>query len=100
MPRQSTVTGIQLENLATSLAPTVEVINEINDALAPLFVQAISKTLTSLIKLIQECAQLLENIHQVLYAIIDLHPKSEAAGSLSPEKTEHVGKFMKYEVHA
>ncbi|KAJ6470510.1 hypothetical protein C8R45DRAFT_937418 [Mycena sanguinolenta] len=41
------------------------------------------------------CAELLENVQQVLFAIINLHIKSEAAGSLSPAMTEHVGGFMK-----
>ncbi|KAF8203490.1 hypothetical protein K438DRAFT_1932541 [Mycena galopus ATCC 62051] len=36
----------------------------------------------------------MENIHQVLYAIINLHIKSEAAGTLPPAKMDHVGTFM------
>ena len=53
MPRHSTVTEIRLENLAASLTFMVEVLNELIDPFAPPFVHAISKTLTSLIKLIQ-----------------------------------------------
>ena len=119
MPRQPTVTEIRLENLAACLASAVTLLTELNDAFAPSFVQPISNTVASLLKLVQvlrapmrnalthqicqnvkqnkkECAELLENIHQVLFAIINLHIKSEAAGSLSPAMTEHVGSFMKY----
>ncbi|KAJ6480894.1 hypothetical protein C8R45DRAFT_1004026, partial [Mycena sanguinolenta] len=41
------------------------------------------------------CVQLLENIHQVLHGIIELHIKSDAPGSLSPAMMDHVEKFMK-----
>ncbi|KAJ6470463.1 hypothetical protein C8R45DRAFT_1104883 [Mycena sanguinolenta] len=102
MPHQPTVTEIRLENLTACLTPAVTLLNELN-AFAPPFVQPISNTVASLLKLVQnvkqnkkEVAELLENIHQVLFAIIDLHVKSEALGSLSPAMTEHVGKFMKY----
>ncbi|KAJ6492112.1 P-loop containing nucleoside triphosphate hydrolase protein, partial [Mycena sanguinolenta] len=41
------------------------------------------------------CAEMLENMHQVLFAIVSLYIKSEAAGSLTPAIMEHVGRFMK-----
>ncbi|KAJ7805390.1 hypothetical protein B0H14DRAFT_3153446 [Mycena olivaceomarginata] len=41
-----------------------------------------------------ECAQLMENIHPVLYAIINLHLKAETVESLSPETLYNIGKFM------
>ncbi|KAJ6452118.1 hypothetical protein C8R45DRAFT_1083548 [Mycena sanguinolenta] len=102
MPHQPTAIEIQLKNLAECLTLALEMLNELNSAFAPPFVQPISSTVASLVKLIQnvkqnrkECAQLLENIHQVLYAIIELHIRSEVTGSLSPEMTEQVGTFMK-----
>ncbi|KAF7346842.1 hypothetical protein MSAN_01823400 [Mycena sanguinolenta] len=102
MPRQHTVPDIQLGSLADRLVPTIDVLNELNDAFAPPFIQHISNTVASLLELIQnvkqnkrECVQLLENINQVLYAIIELHVKSETTGSLPPEMTYHVGKFTK-----
>ncbi|KAJ7368844.1 hypothetical protein DFH08DRAFT_762954 [Mycena albidolilacea] len=36
----------------------------------------------------------MENIHQVLYAIINLYLESETAGSLDPAMLDHIGKFM------
>ncbi|KAJ6447888.1 hypothetical protein C8R45DRAFT_1084598, partial [Mycena sanguinolenta] len=102
MPRQPTVTEIRLQNIADCLAPTVAVLNELNDVFAPPFVEPISNTVVSLLMIVQnvkqnkkDCAQLLENIYQVLLAIIGLHVKSESMGSLSPVMTEHLGKFMK-----
>ena len=53
MPRQPTVTEIRLENIADCLAPTEEVLNELNDAFAPPFVQPISNTVASLLKRVQ-----------------------------------------------
>jgi hypothetical protein len=41
-----------------------------------------------------ECAQLLENIHPVLYAIISLHLKSETVESLAPAMLDNIGRFM------
>ncbi|KAJ7249529.1 hypothetical protein B0H12DRAFT_1300352 [Mycena haematopus] len=73
MPRQPTVTETRLENIIACLTPAVTVLNDLNSAFAPPFIQPISNTVSSLIKLVQsvkqnkkECAQLMENIHQVL----------------------------------
>jgi hypothetical protein len=41
-----------------------------------------------------ECVQLLENIHQLLYAIINLHIKS--AGTMSPENLYEIARFTEY----
>ncbi|KAJ7825777.1 hypothetical protein B0H14DRAFT_3145182 [Mycena olivaceomarginata] len=41
-----------------------------------------------------ECAQLMENIHPVLYAIINLHLKAETVESPSPEMLHNLGNFM------
>jgi hypothetical protein len=35
----------------------------------------------------------MENIHQVLYAIINLYIRSETAGSLPPAMLDNIGKF-------
>ena len=51
MPREPTVTEIRLENLTACLTPAVTLLNELNDAFAPPFVQPISNTVASLLKL-------------------------------------------------
>ncbi|KAJ7927027.1 hypothetical protein B0H13DRAFT_1861789 [Mycena leptocephala] len=40
-----------------------------------------------------DCIRLLENIHQILYTIVNLHIRSETAGSLHPAMQGHIGKF-------
>ncbi|KAJ7219029.1 hypothetical protein B0H12DRAFT_1241504 [Mycena haematopus] len=101
MPHQPTVTEARLENLTAWLTPAISILSSLHDTFAPPFVQPISNTIGSLVNLVQnvkqnkkECAQLVENILQVLYAIIDLHIKSEVPGSLSPVMMDHVGAFM------
>jgi hypothetical protein len=41
-----------------------------------------------------ECTHLMENISQVLYAIINLHIRGETVGSLPPSMLDNIGKFM------
>ncbi|KAF8137994.1 hypothetical protein K438DRAFT_1881062, partial [Mycena galopus ATCC 62051] len=36
----------------------------------------------------------MENIHEVLFAIVNLYVKSETAGSVPPAILDHIGKFM------
>lgn len=44
----------------------------------------------------QDCVELVENIHQLLYAIVNLHTKSDTLGSLSPAILHHMGNFIEY----
>ncbi|KAJ7896709.1 hypothetical protein B0H14DRAFT_3605161, partial [Mycena olivaceomarginata] len=101
MPRQPTVTEIHLDNITACLTPALTLLNELNDSFSPPFLQSISNTIRSLINAVQnvkrnknECARLMENIHQVLYTIIDLHIQSETPGSLPLAMLDHIGKFM------
>ncbi|KAJ7900637.1 hypothetical protein B0H14DRAFT_3752918 [Mycena olivaceomarginata] len=101
MPRQSTVTEICLNNIKGCLTPALTLLKELNDAFGPPFIQPIANTIESLIDMVQnvkqnndECAQLMENIHPVLYAIINLHLKAETVESLSPEMLDNIRKFM------
>ncbi|KAJ7848249.1 hypothetical protein B0H14DRAFT_3673445 [Mycena olivaceomarginata] len=99
MPRQSTVTEIRLANITACLTPALTLLNELNDAFGPPFIQPISNTVLSLMSMVQnvnrhECTDLMENIHKVLYVIVELHIKSEIAGSLPPSVVDHIGKFV------
>jgi hypothetical protein len=49
MPRQPSVTEIRLDNIIAFLTPALAILNELNDAFGPPFVQAISNTILSLI---------------------------------------------------
>ncbi|KAJ7331322.1 hypothetical protein DFH08DRAFT_940026 [Mycena albidolilacea] len=100
MPRQPTVTEIRLDNIVACLTPALILLNELSDAFGPPFIQLISNTVDTLINMLKnvkqnknDCAQLLENIHKVLYAIINLHLKSEIVGSLPPAMLDNIGRF-------
>jgi hypothetical protein len=53
MPRQSTVIEIRLDNITACLTPIVTLLNELNDAFGPPFIQPISNTILSLITTVQ-----------------------------------------------
>ncbi|KAJ7451914.1 hypothetical protein FB451DRAFT_1524463 [Mycena latifolia] len=103
MPPQPTVAEIRLNNTLTCLAPVITLLTELSDAFGTPFVPAISNTTLSLMTAVQlanvkknkeDCIQLLENVYQLLCAIVNLHIKSETKGSLPPATLDHVGKFM------
>ncbi|KAJ7446964.1 hypothetical protein FB451DRAFT_1188474 [Mycena latifolia] len=101
MSPQPTVADIRLNNTITCLAPVITLLNKLSDAFGTPFVPAISSTTLSLITAVQnvkknkeDCSQLLENVYQLLCAIVNLHVKSETKGNLPPATLHHVGKFM------
>ncbi|KAF8180485.1 hypothetical protein K438DRAFT_1768391 [Mycena galopus ATCC 62051] len=73
MPRQTTVAEIRLDNITTCLKLAVPLLNELNDVFGPPFVQTITQTIQAIINLIE----LMDSIHQVQSAIINLHIKSD-----------------------
>jgi hypothetical protein len=113
------VTGICLNNIVVCLTPAVTLLKELNHSFDSSFVQPIANTIETLINVLQligpggrhskklsyiipqnvkqnkkECAQLMEHIHQVLYAIINLYFKSETVGSLLPTLLDNVNNFI------
>ncbi|KAJ7033894.1 hypothetical protein C8F04DRAFT_604874, partial [Mycena alexandri] len=100
-PHQPTVTEIRITTIVACLEPPIKLLNTVHDAFGTPFVPAISNTTQSLITGIQnakknkeECIQLMEHVHQVLYALVNLHLKGETPGSLPPTTLYHVGRFM------
>ncbi|KAJ7800701.1 hypothetical protein B0H14DRAFT_2615966 [Mycena olivaceomarginata] len=98
MLRRTAATDIRLDS---TIAPTLTLLEDLDDAFGPQFIQPISNTIQTLINAVlnvkrnkNECVRLLENIHQVLYAVINLHIKSETVRSLSPAPMSHIRKFM------
>ncbi|KAJ7131108.1 hypothetical protein C8R44DRAFT_871639 [Mycena epipterygia] len=103
MPHQPTVSVIRSRGIIACLETIVTLLNKVTDAFGTPFVPAISSTTLSLITAVQnakmnkeECIQLMENIHGILYTIIKLHITSETAGSLPPAILYHIGKFTEY----
>ncbi|KAJ7442413.1 hypothetical protein FB451DRAFT_1440110 [Mycena latifolia] len=100
MPLQSNVTQIRLNSITTCLTAAVKTLEILADSLKSPFLATISKTTLSLVSIVEsvrqnknDCVQLMEQIHTLLYAIISLHVKSETEGVLSPEMLYHLGKF-------
>ncbi|KAJ7933896.1 hypothetical protein B0H13DRAFT_1855752 [Mycena leptocephala] len=100
MPLSSTVTRVRLSNITASLdaaLTTLELVIEITNT--P-FLAVISSTTRSLLTGIENvkqnkniCAELMEKIHKLLYAIIWLHTNSDASGELSPDMLHNIGDF-------
>ncbi|KAJ6514150.1 hypothetical protein DFH09DRAFT_1099705 [Mycena vulgaris] len=100
MPRHTSATETRLNNVIIGLTPAIELLRELHDAFSTPFVPIIATTALKLIEVVQEvkmnknqCLLLMENIHVILYAIIQLHLKSESGGTLPPTTLKHVGKF-------
>ncbi|KAJ7131130.1 hypothetical protein C8R44DRAFT_904164 [Mycena epipterygia] len=100
MPQQHTVTEIRMNAVLAGFTPMVTLLNEVTDAFGMPFMRAISNTTLSLITSAQnvkrnkdECIQFMENIHSILYAIINLHITSETGGSLPLAILDHIGNF-------
>ncbi|KAF8167063.1 hypothetical protein K438DRAFT_1774801 [Mycena galopus ATCC 62051] len=100
MPQQDTATTIRMKNAVACLTPAITLLNELSDVFGTPFLPSISNTALSLITAVQnvkknqdQCIRLVENVHRLLYCIVDLHLKSETPGHLSPLTLDHVGKF-------
>ncbi|KAJ7810219.1 hypothetical protein B0H14DRAFT_2607507 [Mycena olivaceomarginata] len=100
MPRQNTTAEARLNTITAYLTPALTLLDDLNDALGSSFVQPISVATLSLITAMQnvkrnkdECISIMENIHQILYAIVDLHIHSETIGSLHPVILDYIGKL-------
>ena len=117
MPHPPTVTEIRTNNIVTALRLASKLVDELNDALGTSSLQAIHNPVIgcctagekfchqfylynmgfqNVKKNRVECIQLLEDIHGVLYAIINLHLKSDTPGSLAPSMLDHIGNFTEY----
>ncbi|KAJ7309433.1 hypothetical protein DFH08DRAFT_823376 [Mycena albidolilacea] len=90
MPRRSTLTEIHVTNIVESLTPVLTLLGELDDAFGPPFIKPIVNTIEDLISM----AQLMENIHPVLHAIISLYLKSGTVESLAPAMLDNIGRFM------
>ncbi|KAJ7929865.1 hypothetical protein B0H13DRAFT_1859349 [Mycena leptocephala] len=100
MPRQSSATELRINNITDCLTPVVTLLQGINDALGPPFVQSIVNTTLAVMTGIKnikrnkdECLQLVEDIHGILHVIVNLHITSETPSSLPPAILEDIGSF-------
>ncbi|KAJ7482645.1 hypothetical protein FB451DRAFT_1442157 [Mycena latifolia] len=100
MPLPPTAVQIRLNNIVTSLTAAVATLDVITESLKTPFLQPISSTVHSLLTAVQtvrrnedDCAQMLEQTHELLYAVIWAHVKSDTGGEFSPTMLANLGKF-------
>ncbi|KAJ7181201.1 hypothetical protein C8R46DRAFT_1319993 [Mycena filopes] len=100
MPHLHTTPKSHVDSITTYLTPALTLLDELNDAFGLSYVQPIIKTVQALIVGVQnvkrnkdECFQLVESIHQILYPIIQLHLKSETLGTNSLVLLDAIGEF-------
>ncbi|KAJ7146664.1 hypothetical protein C8R44DRAFT_845711 [Mycena epipterygia] len=109
MPPKTTATKTRLDDIVACLTPIIPLLNEFSDAFGTLFIPAIANTTLSLITLVQnvrknkeECVQLMENVHELLYAVVSLHVKSGTGPSLPPATLSAFGYLTEtlHKIHA
>ncbi|KAJ7026948.1 hypothetical protein C8F04DRAFT_1295749 [Mycena alexandri] len=100
MPRQPTVDKVRLNNISKAVAITANTLDVLVDTLRITGLEAISNTAQSLLKLVQtvkqnkdECAELMEQTHELLKAIIGVYIKSDTGPELPPSILNEIGKF-------
>ncbi|KAJ6552309.1 hypothetical protein DFH09DRAFT_1319352 [Mycena vulgaris] len=108
MPIQPTVLQIHFNSILTSLSAAVATFKVIADGINAPFLGPILYATQSLLAAVQmvkkhkdDCIQMLEQIHGLLYAIIQLHV-AETEGELSPNMLHNMGKFTVtlHKIHA
>ncbi|KAJ7763345.1 hypothetical protein B0H16DRAFT_1455203 [Mycena metata] len=101
MPRQPTAVGTRLQEVVSCLRPAIVLLGDLSDAFGTPFVPIISSTVDALIGAVEtakankeQCTGLLEQVHQLIVAIVQLHVRSESTGgTLAPGILRDIGKF-------
>ncbi|KAJ7174995.1 hypothetical protein C8R43DRAFT_943269 [Mycena crocata] len=100
-PQPTSLTQTRLNNIITGFTGVVNTLEVLADAFKVPFLDPITKTTQSLLKIIQtvkqnktECANLIVQASNVLYAIISIYIKSTTGLDLPPSILNHIGKFM------
>ncbi|KAJ7094858.1 hypothetical protein C8R44DRAFT_989649 [Mycena epipterygia] len=100
MPPKTRVTKTRLDNIVACLTPLLSLLGEFSDTFGTPFIPAISNTTVSLITLVQnvkknkeECVKLMENVHELLYAVVNLHMKDGTPSSLPPATLSAFGEL-------
>ncbi|KAJ7740085.1 hypothetical protein B0H16DRAFT_1694329 [Mycena metata] len=108
MPHQPTVTEVRLNNSSTCVTITVNTLNVLVNALRIPGLEAIVNTTQSLLKLVQaikqgkkECAELMEQTHNILNAIIGVYVKSDTGIELPLSTLKEITNFTQtlHKVH-
>ncbi|KAF7348945.1 hypothetical protein MVEN_01415100 [Mycena venus] len=109
MASRTTAAQIRLKNIATCLTVAMNTVKLLAEGIDGPFLWAISNTILSLLENIQTakhckntCIELMEQINELLNAIIIAYIRSETAGELPPHTLKQVGIFTEtlHKVHA
>ncbi|KAJ7768489.1 hypothetical protein B0H16DRAFT_1366152, partial [Mycena metata] len=101
MPRQQqTVTEVRLDNISKCVTITVNTLDVLVNTLKIHGLEAMVNTTQSLLKLVQtikqdknECAELMEQTHNILNAIIGVYVKSDTGIELPPSTLNEIANF-------
>ena len=117
MPTAPTTTQMRLNNIQLCLTAAVDSLELLSSCSNLPFLKPISVTARSLLALVKvsrdhtlailsltmchqsvrhnknECTKLMEQIHEIIYGIIELHIKSDSGGQLPPGTLNQIGKF-------
>ncbi|KAJ7019474.1 hypothetical protein C8F04DRAFT_1321883 [Mycena alexandri] len=109
MPRQASIAEIRLNQVSGCLAITRSSLELLAGNLKISGLEAILNTTQSLLKLAQTikqnrnaCNELMEQVHQLLNAIIVVYIKSDTGAELAPSVLNHIAKFAQtlHKIHA
>ena len=116
MPVHFTIAQIRLDNIKTGLNAAVTTVDVISRGLKTPFLESIVNTMWSLLSAVEVifspsgtpeltnphkkikknkvlCTEMLEQIHKLLYAIIQVHMTSDTGGELTPKMLKNLGQF-------
>jgi hypothetical protein len=117
------MTQIRLENITTCLNAAVTTVEVVSKELNTPFLAPIVSTMWSLLSTVQvyfshsgtlkltnthkkikknkdACTEMLEQIHQLLYGIIQVHITSNTGGELTPKMLNNLGQFAEQVYHS
>ncbi|KAJ7764797.1 P-loop containing nucleoside triphosphate hydrolase protein, partial [Mycena metata] len=100
MPRQQTLTEVRLDNISRCVTITVNTLNILVNTLKIQGLGAVVNTTQSLLKMVQtikqdknECAELMEQTHVILNAIIGIYVKLDTGLELPPSTLNEIANF-------
>ncbi|KAJ7765608.1 hypothetical protein B0H16DRAFT_1717523 [Mycena metata] len=97
MPTPPTPAQMRLNNIKTSATTVLDTLELLANASNLPFLKPITLTARSLLNLVQsvnknKCAEMMEQVYEVLHGIIKLHVQSDT-GHLSPSSLKHIAEF-------
>ncbi|KAJ7482602.1 hypothetical protein FB451DRAFT_1442067 [Mycena latifolia] len=90
----------RFNNIVTSLRTALSTLDVITENVQTPFLEPISNTLHSLLTSVEtvkqnqdDCTRMMEQVHELLYAVISVHIKSKTGGELSPTMLDNLGRL-------